>query len=103
LPSPRQPRDDPRPPEALTVAGGGASVDRLYDLFQRISSIEKSMIYLEGHADDAKRRLDSISTDITEAKATFGTLKFLFIAICAATWGTLSAAGLMWAKHHFGW
>jgi len=75
----------------------------LYDLSQRVSGIERSMTYLEGHAEDAKTRLDAISTAITEAKATFNTLKFLFLAICVATWGIFSAIVLMWAKHRFGW
>ena len=78
MPSPRSPKDDvPRAPDSLTVAGGGSAVDRLYDISQRVSSIERFLTYLEGHADDAKKRLDSISTEITEAKATFGHSKIL--------------------------
>jgi geranylgeranyl pyrophosphate synthase len=90
-------------PDPFAVSGGGsASADRLYDISQRVSGIEKSVAYLEGHADDARKKLDTISTDITQAKATFATLKFLFVAICVGTWGLFSAALLMWAKHHFG-
>jgi hypothetical protein len=65
--------------------------------------MEKSLTYLEAHADDARKRLDVISTDITEAKATFKTAKFFFIALCAGTWGLISALIVFWARHHFGW
>ncbi len=61
------------------------------------------MTYLEGHADDARKKLEAISTDITDAKASFRTLKWLLTAICVPIWGVLSAMALMWAKHHFGW
>jgi geranylgeranyl pyrophosphate synthase len=104
LPPPRPSKGELSSPDALAVvSGGGASIEKVYDLLQRVSSIEKSVAYLEGHADDARKKLDTIATDITDAKATFRTLKWLFTAICIAVWGVLSAAALMWAKHRFGW
>ncbi len=68
-----------------------------------LSSIEKSMTYLEGHADDARKKLETISTDITEAKAAFKTLIWVFIAIGIPVWVLLPAVTLMWAKHLFRW
>ncbi len=106
MPSPRQPKDEPRPPDSLITAGGGTSTDRLYEISQRVATIERSMTYLEGHADDAKRRLDAISTQLTEAKATFKTLQIIGAGICAifaGIFGILSAISGMWLKHHFGW
>jgi len=99
-----QSEDIPSSPDSITkISGGGASVEKIYDLLGRVSSIEKSVTYLEGHADDARKKLDSIAVDITDAKATFRTVKWLFTGICIAVWGVLSALTLMWAKHHFGW
>lgn len=104
MPPPRPPKGDVTSPDALAiVAGGGAPVEKVYDLLQRVSSIEKSVAYLEAHADDTRKKLETISTDITDAKATFRTLEWLFTAICVAVWGVISAAALMWAKHRFGW
>lgn len=90
--------------DAVPVAGGSfAHPDRLYDLSVKVGGIERSIAYLEGHAESADKKLDSLSEDFTTAKATFGTLKALFIAICVGTWGVISALFLLWAKHYFGW
>lgn len=99
----RQPRTETTADEIAVPGGSTASVDRFYDLSLKVGSIERSIVYLEGHADSARAKLDSISTEIAAAKATFGTLKFLFIAICIGTWGLISALFLMWAKHYFNW
>ena len=75
----------------------------MYDILQRVSRTESSITYLEAHADDAKKKLDKISEDVSTAKATFNTLKWVFGGLCLGTWGLLSAFVIMWAKHHFGW
>jgi hypothetical protein len=90
--------------DAVAVnAGSFAPTERVLDLLQRVSGMERSITYLEAHADSANKKLDLISSDLTTAKATFTTLKFLFIGICVGTWGVISALFLMWAKHHFNW
>ncbi len=65
--------------------------------------MERSITYLEGHADTADKKLDLITAKIATAEATFNTLKFVFIAACIATWGLISALVVAWATHHFNW
>jgi len=101
---PRQSRQEPTSADAIPVPGGSyAPTDRLYDLSVKIGSFERSITYLEAHAENSDRKLDAISNTLTAAKATFNTLKVLFIAICVGTWGVISALFLMWAKHYFNW
>jgi hypothetical protein len=69
----------------------------------KVGSIERSIAYLEAQGEKTDKKLDSISNDFTTAKATFNTLKYLFIAICVGTWGVISALFVMWAKHYFNW
>jgi hypothetical protein len=69
----------------------------------KVGGIERSITYLEGQSDDTRKKLDSISTEIATAKATFTTLKWILGAICLGIWGPLTAFILMWAKHNFGW
>lgn len=69
----------------------------------RVGGIERSVAYLEASTERSSSKLDSISNDIATAKATFATLKFLFIAFCVGTWGLLSAILIMWLKHSFNW
>ena len=105
--SPRQPKDDPRPPEGLTVAGGGSTgSDRLTDVYQRLGSMQSSVTYLEGHADDARKKLEAIATDITSAKATFKTLKVVFGivgSLLVLLWGFIAVVLEMMAKHYLHW
>jgi hypothetical protein len=61
------------------------------------------MSYLEAHAETSDKKLDKLSEDFTTAKATFNTLKVLFIAICAGTWAVILGLFLLWAKHYFNW
>jgi len=68
-----------------------------------VSGIERSITYLEAHAQTTDDKLNSISEDLITAKATFNTLKFLFIAICTGTWAVILGLFLLWAKHYFGW
>lgn len=101
---PRQSRQETTSADEIAVPGGSSgSMDRFYDLSMKVAGIERSITYLEGHADSARAKLDSISAEIASAKATFGTLKYLIIAICIGIWGLISALFLMWAKHHFNW
>ena len=101
---PRQSKADPTSPDDIAVAGGSSgSVDRFYDLSLKVAGIERSITYLEGHAETADKKLDSITTDIVGAKATFGTLKWLFTATVVGVWGIALALLTEWAKHYFGW
>jgi hypothetical protein len=85
------------------TSGGFAPTEKVYDLLERVSSIERSITYLEGHADTADKKLDSITQDITSAKATFGALKWLFTAMVIGVWGVVLTISTMWLKHTFGW
>ena len=80
----------------------GQAVDALFQGKEIITGEDRPLLSRHD-ADDARRRLDTISADIIEAKATFKTIKTFFIGICVATWGFISAMLLMWAKHHYGW
>ena len=102
--APRQSKTESTSPDSIAVTGGSlAHSDRYYDLSVKVAGIERSITYLEAQAEKANAKLDAISDDFTVAKATFNTLKYLFIAICTATWGMMLALFLMWAKHHFNW
>jgi hypothetical protein len=104
LAPPRQSKQEPTSADAVPVPGGSfAPTDRFYDLAIKVSGIERSVAYLEAHAESADKKLDSLSDDFTTAKATFNTIKVLFFAICVGTWGVISALFLMWAKHYFNW
>lgn len=104
---PRQSKDDPRPPSDLTVAGGrGTPTDSLNEIYQQLGGIQSQITYLEGHADDARKELKSISSDVIAAKATFKTLKIVFGvagAICVALWTLITTLVVMMAKHFLGW
>ena len=96
----RPPRDDASSPDSVSTPGGGtSSSDRIYDISMRLSRLEASVTYLEGHADEARKKLDTISGQITKAEGSFNTAKYFLGAICLAVWGILA----MWVKHHFGW
>jgi hypothetical protein len=101
---PRQSKLETTSADAVAVAGGNfAPTDRFYDLAVKVGGIERSIVYLEGHADAAREKLDSISTEIASAKASFNTLKWIIGAMCVGIWGPLTAFALMWAKHYFNW
>lgn len=104
---PRPSKDDPRPPNDLTVGGGaGSSADKLTDIYVRIGGMQSSITYLEGHADDARKKLDAITADIVSAKATFNTLKIVFGivgSILVLVWGFMATILTMMAKHYLGW
>ncbi len=101
---PRQSKTDPTSPDDVAVAGGSsASSDRFYDLSIKVAGIERSITYLEGHAETADTKLDSISNDVTKALASFNTLKWIFGALSVGVWGIMSTLFVMWAKHYFNW
>jgi hypothetical protein len=101
----RQSRPEQTSADAVAVPGGSValSTDRIYDLSVKVGGIERSITYLEGHADSARAKLDSISTEIAAARASFNTLKWVLGAMCVGIWGPLTAFALMWAKHYFNW
>lgn len=101
---PRPSRPETASADDVPIAGGSlATTDRFYDLSVKVGSIERSITYLEGHADSARGKLDSISAEIAAAKASFNTLKWILGAMCVGVWGPLTAFILMWAKHYFNW
>lgn len=102
--APRQPRGEGSSPDQFGVPGGGsASSGQVADIYQRLGGIERSITYIEAEIGDLKARVQKVSGDVGEAKATFNTLKFLFIGLFTGTWGLISALVIVWAKHHFGW
>ena len=102
---PRQSRTEiPSSADEVAIPGGSpATTDRFYDLSLKVAGIERSVTYLEGHAETAEKKLDTISSDVTSALASFKTLKWIFGALGAGTWGIIAALFLMWAKHYFNW
>jgi hypothetical protein len=73
----------------------------LYDVSVKVAGIERSIAYLEAHAETADKKLDTITTDIAAARATFSTLKWIFAATVAGVWGVILAIVAAWAKHYF--
>lgn len=101
---PRPYRSEAASADEVPIVGGSlATTDRFYEVSVKVASIERSITYLEGHAETADKKLDSISSDVTSALASFRTLKWIFGALSVGTWGILSALFLMWAKHYFNW
>ncbi len=89
----------PESPTTLAIGGGVASGDKLNELYQRIGSMQQSITYLEGSADDTRKELKLISEKISTAQGTFNTAKYFLGATCIAVWGVIA----MWAKHKLGW
>jgi hypothetical protein len=99
---PRPPKGEPTSADAVPVPGGSvASSDRYYDLSVKVAGIERSITYLEAHAETADKKLDTITTDIAGARATFTTLKWILGATAAGVWGLILAIVAAWAKHYF--
>lgn len=68
--------------------------------------MQSSITYLEGHADDARKKLEAITADIVSAKATFNTLKVVFGIVgsfLVIVWGFIATILTMMAKHYLGW
>lgn len=68
--------------------------------------MQSSITYLEGHADDARKKLDAITSDVVSAKATFRVLYIVFGvvgSILVLVWGVMATLLTMMAKHYLGW
>jgi hypothetical protein len=110
----RQPRDnkdeDSTPDSVPVTSGGGASVENLYGVYQRLATIESSLAFITAAVDDTKTKIEAIAKDVVEAKAKFEILKPIVKTISKGVWAVflllltfgLSVLG-MWLKHHFNW
>jgi hypothetical protein len=67
-----------------------------------VSGIERSITYLEAHAEKADAKLNQITLDIASARATFNTLKWVLGVTAAGIWAVILAVIAAWAKHYFG-
>jgi len=108
---PKDSRDDDSTPVAISVtSGGGASVDNLYGIYQRLTSIESSVSFITAAVDDSKTKIESNSKDLVEIKAKIDILERIGKAMSKGIWAIflllltfgLSVLG-MWMKHHFNW
>jgi hypothetical protein len=90
--------------DAVAVPGGSfaPASDKAYEILAKVSGIERSITYLEAHAETADKKLDQITIDIATAKATFTTLKWVVGVTVAGVWGVILTIVAAWAKHHFG-
>jgi hypothetical protein len=104
-------KDEDSTPDSVPVTSGGrASVDNLYEIYQRLTSIESSISFITAAVDDTKTKIEAISKDVVETKAKFEMLKPFARAISKGVWAIfillltfgLSVLG-MWLKHHYGW
>jgi hypothetical protein len=103
LATPRPPKDEPSPPNHLAVGGGGSAPSEIYS---RLGGIERSITYLEGHAQDARDKLDAINNEIVAAKASFTVIKWvvgIVGSILVLLAGFITAIAVQAAKHYLGW
>ena len=107
----QQPKNDSLSPDSVPVtSGGGSSVDRLYEVAQRVSGIERSVGYLEASSQDTRKHLEALTKDVLEMKAAMSALlpvanrvaNGIWTLVCGSSAFVLVLAG-MWIKHHFGW
>ena len=107
--SPRPPKGEGIPADSFSVTAGSSSTaqtDRMYEILQRVTAIERSIVYLEAQSQNADHKLDNLTEDIISAKAAFKVLKWIFGifgAICVALWGVVTVLIGMMAKHYLGW
>lgn len=108
---PKDARDDDSTPDSVLVASGsGTSVDNLYGIYQRLTTIESQVGFISAAVDDTKGKIEAIAKDVTETKAKFDILKPIARTISKGIWAVflllltfgLSVLG-MWMKHHFAW
>jgi hypothetical protein len=108
---PKGPRDDDSTPDLISVtSGGGASVDNLYGIYQRLTAIESSISFITAAVDDSKTKIEAIAKDVVETKAKFDILRPIAKTISKGIWAVflllltfgLSVLG-MWLKHHYNW
>lgn len=94
--------EQPTSADAIAVPGGSVTPsDKYYDVSIKVAGIERSIAYLEAHAETADKKLDTITTDIASARATFTTLKWVLGVSAAGVWGLILAIVAAWAKHYF--
>jgi hypothetical protein len=102
----------PRPSKSESVSADEVSVsagafappaDRFFDILQRVGGIERSVTYLEAQGQKIDEKLDKLAHEMTAAKATFSTVKYLAIGIFVGIWGLFSALAIAWAIHHLHW
>lgn len=100
---PRLSKPETTSADAVAVPGGSfvPASDRAYEILSKVSGIERSITYLEAHAETADKKLDQITIDIATAKATFTTLKWVVGVTVAGVWGVILILVAAWAKHHF--
>lgn len=105
-------RDDDSTPDSISIASGGssASADTFHGIYQRLTSIESSIIFITASVDDSKTKIEAIAKDVVEAKAKFELLKPIAKTISKGVWALfllLLSFGLtvlgMWLRHHYGW
>ena len=99
----RPPRPETTSADAVAVPGGSfaPASDKTYEILAKLSGIERSITYLEAHAETADKKIDQITIDIATAKATFTTLKWIVGVTVAGVWGVILTVVAAWAKHYF--
>lgn len=114
LAPPKRPlRDQDEPsPDVVAVPGGGgtASPDHLYNIYQRLTTIESTQAFVVAAVDDSKTKIENVAKEVAEMKAMLRTVKPIAKSVAAGIWTLvcgvaaflLTVAG-MWMKHHFGW
>jgi hypothetical protein len=82
----------------------------VYEILQRITSIESSMSFLVAAVDDSKTKIEGISKEVADAKAKVDILKPILAGASKGVWAIfllLTTFGLsvlgMWLKHHYSW
>lgn len=107
----KNPKEEDSTPDSISItSGSAASVDNLYGIYQRLTSIESSISFITASVDDSKTKIDTIAKDVIETKAKFDLLKPIAKTISKGVWAVflllltfgLSVLG-MWLRHHYGW
>jgi hypothetical protein len=102
--APRPKVQDVTPDDFSEIGGGGRS--GTYDLGQKVGSIERSVIYLEGTTSATSEKVDKLLLEFSEARGSFKTFRWvagLFGAAMVFIWGFIATVAGMWLKHHMGW
>jgi hypothetical protein len=105
-PTPRSPKGETRAPEDLQIAGGGASGDKVSEIYDRLGSIDSSVRFLEAAADDTRKDIKALSDRVVSAEAMFRTLKWvagIAGAACVLLWTFIAGLVTLGVKHYLGW
>lgn len=103
--APKQLKSDATSPDVLGEISGGA-IDRSHSVAEKLGSIQQSITYLEGFADDFRKELRVVSERMTSAEATFRTLKWVLgIAgtLLVLLWTFIASIVTLAVKHYLGW